>query len=337
MTEQDDKKKTDQETAVPKDEADGSGKESDTEEKQVRNLEISDKLRAALEEAETSVSRHEEQRKKPQTGQTSAPTEDTGGSSAEVGEAGEDSESPSDVEIDVEDPEEEEFDPNKVDEYEQEAPPPAPTPAEMELKMQVLELRQKLRDKETELEKKLKEMKQNAEQARHIQKQFESYKQRANKEKADWFNYGHEPILKELLAVKDNLERAVHHAEDSSDINSLRDGVKLTLRQFNSILEKFGVSPIKAQGEPFNPEYHQAMMQMEDNSVPGGTIIDEHQQGYILKDRLLRPSMVTVSKRTQPEQGPPEDGKAGENDAETSTDPSGGKASEDTEGPGRNE
>jgi molecular chaperone GrpE len=168
--------------------------------------------------------------------------------------------------------------------------------------MQILELRQKLREKEAELEQKLKEMKQNAEQARHIQKQFDSYKARMNKEKSDWFNYGHEPVLKELLGVKDNLERAIHHAEETPEIESLREGVKLTLRQFNSILEKFGVSSIKAQGEPFNPEYHQAMMQAEDNSVPGGTVIDEHQSGYLLKDRLLRPSMVTVSKRTAPEE-----------------------------------
>jgi molecular chaperone GrpE len=247
------------------------------DEKNVASLSMSDELKAALEEAEGHLSR------KPGT----------------------DKAAPEEIDIDIDEPVEEpdadeaeqkEFDPNVVESADEKAAPSPPSAKELKLKTEILDLRHKLRNAEQEIEKKIKEVKQNREQAKHIQSQFESYKMRIQKEKADVFNYGHEPILKEMLAVVDNLERAIEHAADDADAAAIREGVELTLRQFKAILNKFGVAPIEPKGEQFNPEFHQAMMQVEDGNVPANTVVDVQQKGYLLKDRLLRPAMVVVSK-----------------------------------------
>ena len=187
------------------------------------------------------------------------------------------------------------FDPN--------LPPPAPAEAppelskkELELKMQILDLRQQLREKDKEIEQRVREVRQNADQARMLQSQFEGFKVRAMKEKADQFNYGHEPLLKELLQVADNLERALAHGAKETDPAALCGGVELIQRQLISVLAKFGATPLESLGQLFNPELHQAMNQVEDDSVPPGTVVEEYQKGYRLKDRLLRPAMVLVSR-----------------------------------------
>lgn len=208
-----------------------------------------------------------------------------------------------------------EFDINEVEEAGEEKPAP-PTPREMELKMEILDLRRQVRDLEQEVGKKVKELKQNLDQARHIQSQMDGYKARVQKEKADWFNYGFEPVIKELLPVIDNLELALQHAGEGEEVKGLKEGVALTLRQFLGVLDKFGVKPLAPQGQPFDPEFHQAMSQTEDNSLASNTVVHVHQKGYLMKDRLIRPAMVVVSKRTQPEEagtGPtPGSGEGGE-------------------------
>ncbi len=236
----------------------------------VPQLKMSDELERALKEATESMD-------KVQT----SPSDSDEAEGEEV-----------EVEVDLA---EEEFDPNAVEESE-EGPPPQPSKRELELKMEILGLRQELRAKDLDLEKRTREVKQNLDQARHLQNQFDGYKIRVQKEKADWFNYGHEPLLKEILPVVDNLERALGHAGDEADLGALREGVELTLKQFLSALEKFGVKKIKTLGEPFNPEVHQAMSQIADDSVPNNTVLEVYQQGYTLKDRLLRPSLAIVSK-----------------------------------------
>lgn len=189
------------------------------------------------------------------------------------------------------------FDPNRPP-APAEPPPHEPSKKEMELKMQILDLRQQLREKDKEIEQRLKEVKQNAEQARMLQSQLEGYKVRAMKEKADWFNYGHEPILKELLQVVDNLERALAHGAKDTDPAAICSGVELIQRQLVSLLGKFGATPLDSRGQPFNPELHQAMSQVEKDDVPTGTVVEEFQKGYRLKDRLLRPAMVLVSRKS---------------------------------------
>ncbi len=126
---------------------------------------------------------------------------------------------------------------------------------------------------------------------------FDNYKKRVVKEKADVVTYGNEELIKELLYVLDNLERALEHSESAEETGPIVEGIKLVHKQFLSALEKFGVRPIKAsRGERFDPKLHQAIEHIESDEIAPGLIVSEMLKGYMLKDRLLRPSLVIVSK-----------------------------------------
>jgi molecular chaperone GrpE len=126
---------------------------------------------------------------------------------------------------------------------------------------------------------------------------FENYKKRLAKEKADVVAYGNEELIKALLNVIDNLERALDHADSDEDPKPLIEGVKLVHKQFLSCLEKFGVQFVDASpGEEFDPRLHQAIERVESPDFTPGLIISEMLRGYTLKDRLLRPALVVVSK-----------------------------------------
>jgi molecular chaperone GrpE len=115
----------------------------------------------------------------------------------------------------------------------------------------------------------------------------------------DYRKFTNEKLIKELLPVVDNLERALISVEDpTADDKGIREGVELTLREILRVLERFGVKSIQSLNEPFDPAYHQAMMQEPRPNVPGNTVITELQKGYTLHDRLLRPAMVVVSAPT---------------------------------------
>jgi molecular chaperone GrpE len=127
--------------------------------------------------------------------------------------------------------------------------------------------------------------------------EFENYKKRSSRELADFRKFANELIIKDLLGVIDNLERALASAADQEgNANSIAEGVELTLKEVFKILEKNGVTPIAAEGEAFDPTYHQAVMQQETADHPPNTVVQELQKGYLLHNRLLRPSMVAVSK-----------------------------------------
>jgi len=126
---------------------------------------------------------------------------------------------------------------------------------------------------------------------------FENYKKRLAKEKADVVSYGNEELIKALLNVIDNLERALDHADEEADPKALIEGVKLVHKQFLSCLEKFGVKFVDASpGQEFDPRMHQAIERVESPDFTPGLIISEMLRGYVLKERLLRPALVVVSK-----------------------------------------
>lgn len=127
---------------------------------------------------------------------------------------------------------------------------------------------------------------------------LENFRRRAQKEKEDLARFANENILKELLPVLDNLERALEHArqEGGAGEESLRQGVEMTLGLFAKSLEKFGVIPIQAEGTPFDPAWHEAMGQLESADHPANTVVKELQKGYQLNGRLLRPTLVMVAK-----------------------------------------
>jgi len=129
--------------------------------------------------------------------------------------------------------------------------------------------------------------------------EMDNLRKRQQREKEDLTKFCNENILREILPVIDNLERAIEHAGEQAEVNGLLEGVEMTLNQFNSVLKKFGVETISAKGERFNPDHHQAMGQLETHEVEANHVVQELQKGYLLNNRLLRPAMVMVA-RTPP-------------------------------------
>jgi molecular chaperone GrpE len=135
--------------------------------------------------------------------------------------------------------------------------------------------------------------------------EFENYKKRVSRDKEDLIKYGNENLLVNLLPVLDNLEMALKHATD--DLSSgLVQGVEITLKELKRTLEKFGLTAIEADGKPFDPSIHHAMMQVERDDTDENTVVEEFRKGYMLKDKVLRPSLVAVSKRPAVNQRPEE-------------------------------
>ncbi|HTZ17490.1 MAG TPA: nucleotide exchange factor GrpE [Dissulfurispiraceae bacterium] len=130
--------------------------------------------------------------------------------------------------------------------------------------------------------------------------EFDNYKKRVRKEREEFFAYCNEDLLYELLPAIDNLEMALKHtSEGSSDaLESLRQGVENTLRELNRTLDKFGLKAIDATGLPFDPACHHAMSQIENDAVEDKTVLDEMRKGYRYKDKVLRPSLVAVSRKS---------------------------------------
>jgi molecular chaperone GrpE len=125
--------------------------------------------------------------------------------------------------------------------------------------------------------------------------ELENYRKRMQREKEDLARFANENLLREMLPILDNLERAVAHAEQDQE-GGLLEGVKMTLDQFRKTLERLGVLPVPAIGEPFSPDCHEAMGQIESSEHAPNTIVQEMQKGYTLNDRLLRPALVMIAK-----------------------------------------
>ena len=125
--------------------------------------------------------------------------------------------------------------------------------------------------------------------------EFENYKRLAQRDQREQAKFANENILKELLPIVDNLQRAVNFSKSTTDCDQLIEGVQLTLKQFTETLSKFGIKQITSVGEPFDPSRHQAVATVASNDQPEHTIIQEHQPGYLLHDRILRAAMVTVA------------------------------------------
>jgi molecular chaperone GrpE len=134
--------------------------------------------------------------------------------------------------------------------------------------------------------------------------ELDNVQKRTAREIANAHKYALERFLTDLLPVKDSLELGYAAATGSSDIETLREGMELTLKLLDAVLDKQGVQVLDPVGEPFNPELHQAMSVQESTEIAPGTVATVVQKGYVLNGRLLRPAMVIVAKP------PAEDGDA---------------------------
>ena len=108
--------------------------------------------------------------------------------------------------------------------------------------------------------------------------------------------FANEEFIKAILPFIDNLERAINHSEKTKDLQGLVKGLRLTIQQLLQTLNRFGVSAIESVGKPFDPAFHEAMMVVETADHEPNQVVQEFQKGYLLKDRLLRPASVSVSK-----------------------------------------
>lgn len=152
---------------------------------------------------------------------------------------------------------------------------------------------------EEELEEARAQAQENYDKYVRLYAEFENYRKRVAREKAELVKYGNEELLKEILPVVDNLEKALEHAHKGDDPYAIVQGVELILEQLRGVLKRFGVEPIEAVGERFDPERHEAVGEKETEGAEPGEVLFEVQKGYMLNDRLLRPAKVVVAKERQ--------------------------------------
>jgi molecular chaperone GrpE len=127
------------------------------------------------------------------------------------------------------------------------------------------------------------------------QADFDNFRRRTQKEKEELAKYASMKLITELVPVMDNFERAMATVPEGTETESFAKGFQMILRQLEGVLTNEGLTPMETVGQPFNPEFHQAIMQVESDEHEEGIVVEEVQKGYMLKDKVLRPAMVKVS------------------------------------------
>ena len=154
-------------------------------------------------------------------------------------------------------------------------------------KEDILELKKKAVERDTYLDQLLR-----------TKAEFMNYQKRMVKESESTSQFAVQSLILDFLPELDNFDRALKLADSSKDIVKFVEGIKLIEEQLFKVLGKYGVEPIETVGKPFDPNLHEAVMEEENNEMPHHTIIDEFQKGFLLKERVIRPSKVKVSKKT---------------------------------------
>ena len=151
------------------------------------------------------------------------------------------------------------------------------------------------------LEEKTQEAEENYARLLRLAADMENLKKRQERERAELLQFANENLVKELLPVVDNLERALDHGRQLAAPKALLEGIEMVHHGFLKVLDRFGVTAHDSLGQQFDPAFHNAMMQEEAPGVPDCRIIKELQKGYLMNQRLLRPAMVVVARNTQDE------------------------------------
>ncbi|MCY9592541.1 nucleotide exchange factor GrpE [Paenibacillus chitinolyticus] len=127
------------------------------------------------------------------------------------------------------------------------------------------------------------------------QADFDNFRRRTRQEKEEFAKYASLKLIEQMLPVIDNFDRALVSSRETQDFEALTKGIEMVYRQLDQVMTQEGLTPIEAVGQPFNPEFHQAIMQVESDEHEEGIVVEEVQKGYMLKDKVIRPSMVKVS------------------------------------------
>ena len=139
------------------------------------------------------------------------------------------------------------------------------------------------------------ELKEAQERTLRVQADFDNFRRRTRQDKEEFAKYASSKVMEGIIPVVDNFERALGSSRETQDFDSLMKGIEMIFRQMEQLLEQEGVKAMETVGQPFNPEFHQAIMQVESDEHEEGTIVEEMIKGYMLRDKVLRPAMVKVS------------------------------------------
>jgi molecular chaperone GrpE len=153
-----------------------------------------------------------------------------------------------------------------------------------------------------ELEKTKKQLDEEKDRYLRLNADFDNLRKRTQKDKEEFIKYANEKLILELIDLMEALERGLENAKKSENKNKLIEGMELIYKQFNNILEKNGLTPIKALGEKFNHYKHEAMMQTLTDECEEDTVIEEFARGYMLNNKVIRYSKVRVSKKKEEEE-----------------------------------
>ncbi|RMD98008.1 MAG: nucleotide exchange factor GrpE [Calditrichaeota bacterium] len=126
--------------------------------------------------------------------------------------------------------------------------------------------------------------------------EFENFRKRKERELDEFWKVANADLIKKLLPILDDIERSLESAKKDRNFDALVEGIELVYKSFLKVLEAEGVTQISAKGQEFDPEIHEAMMQVEKEDAEPNTVVEEHQKGYLLGKKILRPAKVIVSK-----------------------------------------
>ncbi|WJH33008.1 nucleotide exchange factor GrpE [Paenibacillus sp. CC-CFT747] len=146
-----------------------------------------------------------------------------------------------------------------------------------------------------ELEELRKQVEEHQQRFLRAQADFDNFRRRSRQEKEDFAKYASAKVIEQLLPIVDNFERALTSSKETKDFEALLKGLEMTARQLEQVLKNEGLQAMETVGQPFNPDFHQAIMQVESEEHGEGIVVEEVQKGYVLKDKVLRPAMVKVS------------------------------------------
>ncbi|MBU0477409.1 nucleotide exchange factor GrpE [bacterium] len=162
----------------------------------------------------------------------------------------------------------------------------------------------KTREKTKYTEKELKKMEEKSklcdesrDQLLRVHAEFDNFKKRTAREYESLIKFANEKLINEILPVVDNFKRAIDSADKATNIKDLKNGIKLVLKQFEDILRQNGLEEIQSHGAQFNPDKHEAVIQVETDKHPEDTVVEEIRTGYKLHGKVIRPSLVKVSKK----------------------------------------
>jgi len=165
-------------------------------------------------------------------------------------------------------------------------------------KKKYLEVKEKLKNLKEELASTDEEAREYLDYLKRLKAEFENYKKRVLKEREQTVKLANEISIRQFLPIMDDLERAISSVKKTKDIDSLVEGIVMVLNQLKEVLKKQGVEEIEAKGKEFNPYFHEAVLELRSDEYPDNFVVEEMRKGYKLNNRILRPAMVRVNKRT---------------------------------------